>query len=157
MHFHGYSWTGDKNHFDKEWLRRVPDEPWTTADPDANAQRQAAYRTLSEDFQRSELPPMRTAYWLIKSPRLIRGTWEDAGEAAAWLGGQLAESGEWFASSRDAEPKRRARLVAQAAERLARGEDVSYGFYLRQPSFLSLAVVACSPNKDAPQLPCPLL
>lgn len=33
--------------------------------------------------------------------------------------------------------------------------DLSYGFYLERPSYLSLALVTCSPNRTGPGLPCP--
>ncbi|MEV6500920.1 hypothetical protein [Streptomyces prunicolor] len=33
----------------------------------------------------------------------------------------------------------------------------SYGFYLERPSYLSLALVTCSPNRAMPELACPVL
>jgi hypothetical protein len=42
-----------------------------------------------------------------------------------------------------------------AAERLESGADVSLGFYLERPAYLSLALVTCSPNRSKPELPCP--
>ncbi|WSL13770.1 hypothetical protein OG194_26075 [Streptomyces sp. NBC_01288] len=48
------------------------------------------------------------------------------------------------------------RLVTSAAQRLGSGGDASYGFYLERPSYLSLALVTCSPNRARPELPCPL-
>lgn len=35
------------------------------------------------------------------------------------------------------------------------GGDVSLGFYLERPAYLSLAVVTCSPNRAKPELACP--
>lgn len=55
----------------------------------------------------------------------------------------------------DRDTARLARLVDAAAERLHAGADISYGCYLERPSHLSLAVVTCSPNRVAPELPCP--
>ncbi|MBO4258779.1 hypothetical protein GRC12_33670, partial [Streptomyces griseorubiginosus] len=49
-----------------------------------------------------------------------------------------------------------ARLVVSAAEHLHSGADVSYGFYLERPSYLSLAVVTCSPNRALPGAACPV-
>ena len=39
---------------------------------------------------------------------------------------------------------------------LGSGADVSFGFYLERPSYLSLALVTCSPNRGNPELRCPL-
>lgn len=45
-----------------------------------------------------ELPPLETAYWLIKPRSLVRATWDEAKEVASWLGGQLALYSARFAS-----------------------------------------------------------
>ena len=67
-----------------------------------------------------------------------------------------AELSDWLAFERT-----RCRTLAQtvlgsAAERLESGGDVSYGFYLEHPSYLSLALVTCSPNRSTPELACPV-
>lgn len=134
MHFHGYLWVGDKELFDQEWLRR----------PSA------------EGFAAAELPPMRTAHWLLKEPRLIRGSWAEPQAAAAWLATRLEEYQPRFAAEHHADSARLAAWATGAAERLSGGTDVCYGWYLARPLFLSLAVVACSPNRFAPGLRCPL-
>ncbi len=134
MHFHGYLWVGDKAAFDQEWQRR----------------------TTAEGFTESELPPMRTAQWLLKAPRLVRGTWRDPRDAAVWLAERLEEYQPRFVSEHHADTARLAALVTAAGERLRGGGDVSWGFYLTRPQFLSLAVVACSPNRAEPGLTCPL-
>ncbi|GAA0374705.1 hypothetical protein GCM10010319_61580 [Streptomyces blastmyceticus] len=59
-------------------------------------------------------------------------------------------------SKQDRDPARLALLVASAAEQLGRGGDLSHGFYLGQPIFLSLALVTCSPNRAESELSCPL-
>jgi hypothetical protein len=84
------------------------------------------------------------------------GTWEEAKEAASWLAERLAEHTPWFASQTDRDPARLAHLVNAAAERLHSGADVSYGFYLERASYLSLAVLTCSPNRSHPELACPI-
>lgn len=86
----------------------------------------------------------------------VRGTWDEPKEAANWLGQQLAEYAPRFASEHDRDTMRMAVRVASAAERLALGGDVSPGSYLRGASFLSVALVTCSPNRAEPELPCPL-
>ncbi|MEV6961055.1 hypothetical protein AB0M97_18030 [Streptomyces sp. NPDC051207] len=150
MHHHAYLWTGPKDRFDQEALRRPPHpEP---PPPGSRPELIQRYREVAAAFPASDLPPLETAYWLVKPAALVRGTWDDAADAAAWLGERLAEYAHRFASevTRDAD-----RYVRSAAQRLAAGADVSLGFYLERPSYLSLALVTCSPNRDQPTLPCP--
>ncbi|WP_431989630.1 hypothetical protein [Streptomyces albogriseolus] len=153
MHHHAYLWTGPKARFDDEALRRPPhpDPPPAGSRPELIER----YRLVAAEFRTSDLPPLETAYWLVKPRSLVRGTWEEAKEAAAWLGERLAEYAPRFAAEHDRDAVRLARLVDSAAERLHAGGDVSYGRYLERPSYLSLAVVTCSPNRAAPGLPCP--
>ncbi len=153
MHHHGYLWTGPKQRFDDEALRRPPhpDPPPADGKPEL-IQR---YREVKAEFPVVELPPLATAYWLIKPEKLVRGTWEEPKEAAEWLGERLAEYAPRFASEPDRDSTRLALLVNSAAERLGRGGDVSCGFYLERPSYLSLALVTCSPNRAMPDLSCP--
>ncbi|MFF0165529.1 hypothetical protein [Streptomyces prasinus] len=153
MHHHAYLWTGPKARFDDEALRRPPHpEP-----PPAGSRPELIerYRQVSAEFATSDLPPLETAYWLLKPRSLVRGTWDEAKEAAAWLGERLAEYAPRFTSESDRDIARLALLVDAAAERLYSGADVSYGHYLERPSYLSLAVVTCSPNRAAPELACP--
>lgn len=103
-----------------------------------------------------DLPPLETAYWLVKPRALVRGTWHEAKEAAAWLAETLAEYAFRFASEADRDVARLASLVNSAAARLNSGADVAFGYYLERPSYLSLAVVTCSPNRSMPELPCPV-
>ncbi len=114
------------------------------------------YREVVAEFPTSDLPPIETAYWLIKPRSLVRGTWDEAKEAAAWIGERLAEYAPRFASERDRDTTSLAQLVNSTAERLKSGTDVSLGFYLERPSYLSLAVVTCSPNRSMPELACPV-
>lgn len=102
-----------------------------------------------------DLPPFETAYWLIKPRSFVRGTWDEAKEAASWLGEQLAEYTPRFVSQAQRDTTHLVRLVNSAAERLDSGSDVSLGFYLERPSYLSLALVTCSPNRSKPELACP--
>ncbi|MFJ5301514.1 hypothetical protein [Streptomyces sp. NPDC088350] len=154
MHHHGYLWAGPKERFDQEALRRPPHpEPPPAGSRPELIQR---YREVAAEFPTSDLPPLETAYWLLKPDSLVRGTWQDAKEAASWLGERLAEYAPRFASERDQDASRLARLMSSAAEQLHSSADVSYGFYLEQPSFLHLAVVTCAPNRAASALPCPL-
>ncbi|MFG3296393.1 hypothetical protein ACGF3G_47385 [Streptomyces sp. NPDC048179] len=159
MHHHGYLWTGPKERFDQEALRRPPhpEPPPPPAPGDAVGERLfQRYREVAAEFPTSELPPLETAYWLIKPRSLVRGTWDEAKEAAGWLGERLAEHAHRFASPYGQGATGLARFVDTAAERLDSGADVSYGLYLERPSYLHLAVVTCSPNHSVPTLACPL-
>ncbi|MFC4956478.1 hypothetical protein ACFPFX_09215 [Streptomyces mauvecolor] len=160
MHYHGYLWTGTKQRFDEEALRRPPHPdppPPPAGDEDAAGRRLAErYREVRAEFPVVDLPPLETAYWLIKPSRLVQGTWEEPKEAAGWLGERLTEYAPRFMSEADRDSTRLAILVNSAAENLGGGGDVSHGFYIERPSFLSLALVCCSPNKAQPDLACPL-
>lgn len=154
MHHHGYLWVGPKERFDQEALRRppYPDPPPAGSKPEL-IQR---YRDVAAEFPTSGLPPLETAFWLIKSRSLVRGTWDDAKGATSWLGERLAEYAPRVASAAQRDLDHLARLTNSAAEQLDRGADVSLGFYLERPSYLSLALVTCSPNRVAPELVCPV-
>ncbi|WP_149825113.1 hypothetical protein [Streptomyces tailanensis] len=154
MHHHGYLWTGPKERFDSEALRRPPhpEPPPVGARPEL-IQR---YREVAAEFRGVDLPPLETAYWLIKPPSLVRGTWEEAKDAAVWLGERLAEYAPRFASDHDRDITLLATLVNSAAQRLNSGADVSLGRYLERPTYLSLTVVTCSPNRSKPELGCPV-
>jgi hypothetical protein len=153
VHHHGYLWTGPKERFDNDALRRPPHpEPPPAGSRPELIQR---YREVAAEFPTVDLPPLETAYWLIKPRFLVRGTWDEPEEAAAWLGERLAEYASRFACGGDRADERRTSLVNSFAEQIGWGADVSLGFYLERPSYLSLAVVACSPNRSMPQLVCP--
>ncbi|MFE7116380.1 hypothetical protein ACFU99_13270 [Streptomyces sp. NPDC057654] len=153
MHYHGYHWTGAKQRFDDEALRRPPhpDPPPADGRPEL-IQR---YREVKAEFPVVDLPPLQTSYWLIKPRNLIQGTWGTPKGAAAWLGDQLAAYAPRFDAQSDDDTARSGRLVDSAAERLDWGGDVSHGFYLERPAYLSLALVCCSLNRAMPELGCP--
>ncbi|MFJ4523105.1 hypothetical protein ACIP4Y_19470 [Streptomyces sp. NPDC088810] len=154
MHHHAYLWAGPKARFDEEALRRPPHPQPPPAE--SRPELVLRYREVTAEFPKSELPPLETAYWLVKPPSLVRGTWADPKAAAAWLHERLAEYAPRFASEAQRHGTRLSALVTSAAERLGSGGDVSLGFYLERPSYLSLALVTCSPNRQFPTLPCPL-
>ncbi|MFM9447229.1 hypothetical protein [Streptomyces acidiscabies] len=154
MHHHGYLWTGPKQRFDQEALRRPPHPQPPPAE--SRPELIQRYRDVAADFPTIDLPPLETAYWLIKPRSMVRGTWDEPKEAATWLGERLAEYAPRFDSDRDRDAARLATLVDSVAERLDSGADVSLGFYLERPSYLSVAVVTCSPNRSNPELACPV-
>ncbi|GLF97260.1 hypothetical protein [Streptomyces yaizuensis] len=159
MHYHGYLWTGDKKRFDKEGHRRPPGAPPPppAGDDDTDGLRlNQRYKEAFAEFRTGDLPLMETALWLMKPGRLVRGTWREPKDAAAWLGEQLTEYAPRFLSESERDSTWLTTLVNTGAERLSRGGDVSHGFYLERPSFLSVALVTCSPNRVAPDTPCPV-
>ncbi|MFC8275195.1 hypothetical protein ACFUJR_22155 [Streptomyces sp. NPDC057271] len=152
MHHHGYAWVGEKKTFDKESIRRPAGQA-----PTASSEMEVhdRYREAVAVFPNTDVPPIQTAHWLMKPPSMIRGTWEEPKEAGEWLGLQLAEFAPRFASEQDREVTRLALLVKGAVERLAWGGDVALGHYLKGTVFHSVALVTCTPNRAAPDLPCP--
>ncbi|MFJ4771378.1 hypothetical protein ACIP88_20090 [Streptomyces uncialis] len=149
MHHHGYLWTGPKSRFDDEALRRPPyPEPPPHGSRPELVQR---YREVSAEFATSDLPPIETAHWLLKPAALIRGTWDEPGEAAEWIARQLTAHALRFDSRAERDPARIAARAASAAARLAAGGDISLGHYLQRPVFLSLAVLSCGRGPA----PCP--
>lgn len=154
MHHHGYLWTGPKQRFDDEALRRPPHVDPPPAD--GRTELVQRYKEVKAEFPVVDLPPLETSYWLIKPREVVRGTWEEPKEAAGWLGEQLTRYAPRFASASDQDSARLAALVGSAAERLGWGADMSHGFYLERPAFLSLAVVCCSPNRALREADCPL-
>ncbi|OXY94666.1 hypothetical protein [Streptomyces diastatochromogenes] len=152
MHHHGYLWVGAKERFDQEALRRPPHpEPPPAGSKPELIQR---YREVAAEFATVDLPPLETAYWLVKPRSLVRGTWGEAKDAAAWIGARVAEYAPRFASEGERCFIDLALLANSTAEKLSSGGDVSLGFYLERPSYLSLAVVTCSPNRTKPELAC---
>lgn len=152
MHHHGYTWVGEKSRFDQEGIRRpAPADPAPGCDPDVVRR----HRKALVEFPASNVPPIETALWLMKPAGLIRGTWLESREAAEWLKGQLNEYAPRFGSLHEHDPVRIECAVTSAMARLSWGGDVSFGVYLDRPLFLSLALVTCSPNRAAPELPCP--
>lgn len=91
----------------------------------------------------------------MKPGSVVRGTWDEPKEAADWLGERLAEYAPRFDSDAERDTVRLASLVNSAAKQLSWGGDVSLGFYLERPSYVSLALVTCSPNRATPGLRCP--
>ncbi|MEU2439512.1 hypothetical protein ABZ595_25520 [Streptomyces rubradiris] len=154
MHHHAYLWTGPKSRFDEEAFRRPPHpEP---PPPTGNPELIQRYRLATAEFTTCDLPPLETAYWLVKPRSIVKGTWSEPSAAAAWLGERLTEYAPRFAAEAHRAPDRLAALLASAAERLAAGGDISLGFYLERPVFLSVALVGCAPHRARPDLPCPL-
>ncbi|GAA4635909.1 hypothetical protein GCM10023196_083450 [Actinoallomurus vinaceus] len=99
-------------------------------------------------FETSPVPPERTAAWLAKPARFIKGTWDDPAEAVAWLERQYAEIEPSIAHP---ELRRHAPTVrtmaATALGTLRRGNDVVWVWWLTGGNYVDLVVVCC-PNRD---------
>ncbi|MFJ5264320.1 hypothetical protein ACIQAC_28055 [Streptomyces sp. NPDC088387] len=153
-HHHGYVWTGPKDRFDQEALRRppCPDPP----PPGGRPELVQRYREVAAAFPTCDLPPLETRNWLRKPSAQVRGTWADPRDAAAWLRDRLAEYAPRFASGDQRDLDRLTAVVGSVEARLRWHGDVSLGYYLERPAFLSLALVCCSPRLGLRALPCPL-
>ncbi len=92
----------------------------------------------------------------VQPRSLVRGTREEGRGAAAWVEARVAEYAHRFASAWERDSGDPGALVASVADKLCSGSDVSLGFYLERPSYLSLAAVTCSPNRSKPELTCPV-
>ncbi|MET8829963.1 hypothetical protein ABZX40_30705 [Streptomyces sp. NPDC004610] len=154
MHHHGYLWTGPKQRFDEEALRR-PAHPLPPPG-DSRPELIQRYREVHAAFPVADLPPLEIAHWLTKPEALVRGTWAEPKDAAGWLAERVADFAGRFAAPAERDQARLATLVPAAVARLAWGGDVARGFYLERPSYLHLSLVTCSPNRAAPRLDCPL-
>lgn len=115
-HWHGYLWTGSG----QEWGRLGKSD--------------------SLDLNSPDRPPVRTAEWLRKSPRLLQGTWPDPAAARDWLAGEWEKACEhalnpvpdWVRGDDRAE---RALLAIQT------GCWPSYALWLRGGMLVCMAVV----------------
>ncbi|MDT3396275.1 hypothetical protein RKE29_06420 [Streptomyces sp. B1866] len=154
MHHHGYLWVGPKQLFDEEALRRPPHpQPPSSGSRPELVRR---YRDVVVAFPVSDLPPIETAHWLMKPRTSVRGTWQEPQAAAGWLRERLTEYAPRFTPGLPADGTCLTTLVDSAAQRVGWGGDVSLGYYLERPMFLSLALVTCSPNRAAADLACPV-
>lgn len=133
MHHHGYTWLGSAHDLLKDGPRRP----------------------LHPEFRSSKVVPLELAHWLLKPASFIHGTWTDPRQAAEWFGGQLHASAASFASEHDRDGGRLADTVSQAVDRVTSGEDVVGGWYLTGQRFLSVCLIACSPHRMRPEIPCP--
>ncbi|MFE0425131.1 hypothetical protein, partial [Streptomyces sp. NPDC058953] len=84
------------------------------------------------------------------------GTGQAPRDGAASLRERTTVNAPGFLSQSHPDSERLALLPTNARDRLAQGGDVSHGFYLERPSYLSLALVCCFPNRARPELHCPV-
>jgi hypothetical protein len=133
MHFHAYLYRGSGEAIEPFDDARRPGGP---------------------GFDTAAVPPVMTHCWLAKPSRFIKGTWDDAAEAVAWLRERLAEitdvrvhPEQWAAPSPTT-------MATSAVQTLSRGNDVVWAWWLTGGDYTEMAVVCC-PNRDG-AFPCPL-
>ncbi|MDH2391808.1 hypothetical protein QCN29_24125 [Streptomyces sp. HNM0663] len=132
MHHHGYTWLGSGFELHRDGPRRHG----------------------HPDFEASGVPPLEVAQWLLKSPRLIQGSWEeDPDGAARWYGEQARAHARGFADPHDREVLER--RVRGVPERLRQGQDAVGGWWLDGRRFLAVVLVGCSPHALRAEYHCP--
>ncbi|MEU0924082.1 hypothetical protein [Streptomyces malaysiensis] len=151
-HWHCYRWTGERRTLDDESARRPPH----MVVRDISAQEWKQIAAGSPAFMASEVPPLEVPHWLLRPARMIKATFEAPDRASAWYKRQVSEVSPAFAAHHDKDPSRQAEWFATADGRLRWGGDVVGGWYLRGTGFASVQVVACSPNRIRPTIPCPM-
>ncbi|MFJ1994040.1 hypothetical protein [Streptomyces asiaticus] len=87
---------------------------------------------------------------------MIKGTFEAPDKASAWYRDQVRALSPSFLTDHDKNSARQAEWFAAADDRLSWGGDIVGGWYLRGTGFASVQVVACSPNRIRPTIPCPM-
>ncbi|MCO5994277.1 hypothetical protein [Actinoallomurus rhizosphaericola] len=133
MHFHAY-------------LYRGPGEAIKPFDD--------ARRPGTPEFQTAVVPPEATSAWLSKPARMVKGTWDDPGEAVTWLARQYTDvADQRMHLDRQLQAPSLETMTANALDTLRRGNDVVWAWWLRGGNFIDLTV-ACCPNRDA-EHPCP--
>lgn len=140
-HFHAYRWQGERRTYDQEADRR----PATRAG-----------EPPSPGFLANPCTPVQVNHWLLRPAKAIAHTLDTPAAAAAWYRAELEAAAGSFASPQLAAPDRLSAHVEHVARTLRHGGDVSGGWYLRGTGYLTLDLIGCSPNRAAPDLPCPL-
>ncbi len=102
-------------------------------------------RPLHPEFRSSKVVPLELAHWLLKPASFIQGTWTDPRQAAEWFRTQARDAAASFVWEHDRD----------VAGSVTGGEDVVGGWYLTGQRFLSVCLIACSPHRTRPEIPCP--
>ncbi|WP_234311753.1 hypothetical protein [Streptomyces griseus] len=114
------------------------------------------YREVSAEFPASNLPPVMSGHWLMKrSQASHERSWADPVAALDWLTKLFLDN---LPMEREDGRPPYAGLDTKrdyALDVLPVGVDVSWVYYNRSGSMVSLNVVCC-PNRHHPDLTCPL-
>ncbi|WP_461032543.1 hypothetical protein [Streptomyces mayteni] len=133
-HFHAYRWSGDRRTYDREGPRRPG----------------------SAEFANNPCTPVRISDWLLRPAGAIAATFREVGDTVAWFEEQVTIAAPGFASVEEREPARLAAKVAHVEGVLRRGGDTHAAWYVQATSYHTLDLIACSPNRANPGLPCPV-
>lgn len=134
-HYHGYGpWTGSREEFAKEALRRPGKHPQDEA---------------TQNFLRGSMTPVQLGHSLLRKDQTTRGrTWTDVADALDWL------SKTYVGHPPTGDELALETKLPHAEEALTLGSDVNWAYYTRG-QFVSFCVIAC-PNRFFPNIPCPL-
>ncbi|MDT0542265.1 hypothetical protein [Streptomyces lonegramiae] len=132
-HHHGYTWLGSA----RDLLKDGPRRP------------------IHPEYKATRTVPLELAHWLLKPATFIQGTWTDPAQAAEWFAALTREHTASFASDHDRDSETLSAQFQRIAKALAAGEDIVGGWYLTGQRFLSVCLIACSPHRLRPEIPCP--
>ncbi|TDC73772.1 hypothetical protein [Streptomyces hainanensis] len=79
----------------------------------------------------------------------------DADAAVQWFAEQATRAASGFASAEEREPEQLVAKIARVEGVLRRGGDAHAAWYFQAIGYYTLDLVACSPNRNNPLLPCP--
>ncbi|TDC75476.1 hypothetical protein E1283_12400, partial [Streptomyces hainanensis] len=99
---------------------------------------------------------MRISDWLLRPAGAVDATFREVGDAVAWFEERVAVAAPGFASVEEREPARLAAKVVHVEGVLRRGGDAHAAWYVQATGYLTLDLVACSPNRGNPGLRCPV-
>lgn len=133
VHHHGYVWVGAGADYGNDAIRRPG----------------------GMSFESSHVAPIEPANWLLKSRKLIKGTFDDIEPAVTWFGEQITAYAERFDGEHAKAPETIARKLEGARESLTGERDVVGGWWGNGGStFYAVHLVAC-PNFWRPDYSCP--
>lgn len=133
VHHHAYTWVGSGNDYGNDSVRR-PTNP--------------QFATLS-------IAPIEPANWLLKSPKFIKGTFDDVDAAVEWFGQQIKEYADRFDGEHARDPETIQAKLEGARDTIIRERDVVGGWWGSGGStYYAVHLVAC-PNFFRPDYACP--
>lgn len=133
VHHHAYTWIGSGSDYGTDSARR----------PNGTG------------FDSTAIVPLEPANWLLKSRRLIKGTFEETEPALEWFTAQVQAYVDRFDGEHAKDPETLRFKLEQARETMTLERDVIAGWWMNGgSSFYAVHLVAC-PNFFRPEHPCP--
>lgn len=135
-HYHGFGpWTGTRDEFHKEHLRRPGRDP---------------IDQQTRDFLAGDMTPVQLGQELLRRTKVApERTWTDVEEALDWFGKT------WVANPPGGDVLSLNKTIEYSRGHLLRGSDICAGYYTPGFSFVSFSIICC-PNRFFPDIPCPL-